>query len=1333
MQPKNCLFLCAWLALTASAQISNVGRPFTTSTQAVISYQAPDPAACTIEVREKGSSTLVHDVNPILFPGSNSDLTRASSVVVGQRRIVVVGLRVAEAASDTFRYSRALQVDTEHDHTITCGASSYSGTFRTTNIPAGLAYMEPVPADPAKPGQTAWPELRFADRDQKIIDPQTGVLIRRISKATDVLLENNRNLQGAYGTNWTGASSLLVDDSAAATYSASTRDWIFLDIGNIEFYGGTRSAYAPPYNQIRLLLNAWCEGGDCTTASAPDRSIEVCLTLDGLSCHSDVLTQVLSTCNTSCTAATPHRYGIGDNLSLSEGPFQTWYASKKPGFDHTSINKRFGGVNRDGVNVTWAYGNYFDSVWRPGSRIKINGTLYTIAEIADEKHLTLETAPVGTENSTPFEASNFGMLIRKATTSLTPVVLQHANLSAVIHNGPGYWDAAGGIETYTNCSHQLVPGPGGELGWHCHISGILVWIGQDTGTVSYLGVPTVNPRAGVDGWPEIYCVPFWDKNQGNDILCATGDSTGDSLLIRARYFGDNSSIDTGPQGFYSKLRECGTFPQPCWEFTNLTPKSQNRSLRQLVTQFHPDFANFPNTGFKLQGPIGSSSRLLFIAARDYASNDNMSFMAMFNTITGNIDAAGPSWKYWPVRWSAVHGAQDIGDPDWALWALTYFRGPFTGTDNYAGYGPYYSKVASGAITTTGEACPIRPPGSPIAAGEWPTGNNCLTIAVDGEPGDPTPKFTNSGTVTVSGDVVTVTGGDFPVGLPAGSKMKVSTAYYVFTRTSASTGTLSPQPTAAIVNSAYQLFHEEVDNPKTGTARRDFAYLQDAEVQDVFCAENEPSYGGTNGCSYFFRTEYFRLLIKNGNSWILERGFSKRGYRQEFFAVNANAYIIAVPPSCDMKTYPCGGSSAYWNFSVDPLSMNQNNGLLLDTGSNGGGHGILRPIGEVTAVALSNCPVVDGLGYSCYNSRVGTSMDQTLRSTNNLVLSGQPAFHGKVGHSVPNVVDSHPSMAGLTHPMFQNPGTVPRWFVDGRPFLGGTGVSGSSGSPAAPVTGTLYKFTSAQVPRLRRKILPTMAYCGSNPLLDVSGPNSLIDGNPTDAYRYCVAEQNGECRGDSQSGDVYFNCPFLSTKHCNTGTIGAQESEVQDVCIGDNGSMTMSLMQGGFEKPNMSGLHLRPLTKGLNQYHFVDVFWNVKTTPDGKWMMFRALWADDYAHQTLIAKLPPFPAHDGINRADFIPVEVKVPAAADPSETHAVVEFGYGTDLHCTSRAEKCIKGAGVAEYSFEYENPTGVACASGCTIVVPGLPQHVLYYRVVRQKAGGVRSTEGQMQVAAMP
>jgi hypothetical protein len=1339
MQPKTYILLSAWLALTAgapmaNAQITNVGRPSTTSTQAVLSYQAPDDNPCTIEVREKGSTELAHDVNPALFAGSNSDLSRPTTAVIGQRRVVVAGARIAPKASDGYRYSRALQADTEHEYSIACGASSYNGTFRTTNIPVGLGYLEAIPSDAENPGRSAWPELKWGDRNQKIIDPQTGVLIRRVTTETEVFLEDIRNFVSASsGPNWTSASSVLADDAAVATYSGSTQDTLFVEFGNFDFFGGTHSNYASAYNDMEVTFNAWCQGGDCTTANPDDRTLEVCMTIDGVSCASQPLSQVLAVCSASCNGATPHRYRLGDAFTGASGPLSAWFPTTRPPFDHTSINKRFGGVNRDGVQVTLAWGNVFDANWTAGSKIRINGTIYTIDTVINNKSLLLANAPLGVENGVAYETSNFGFLFRKKTASTTPLVLQYARFRYIAHNGPGYWDAAGSSEAYTNCSSEAVPGPNGELGWHCHISGKLHWIGKDTGNSTYIGSTKFPPGEGVDGWTSFYCgQAYWDRNQGNDLLCVTTGNGGDTIIVRARYNGDNRAI-VGPQGIFEELKDCAVHPQPCWNFANLTPASQNRSLQQLVTAFHPDFASFVNTGFKFYGLVGPSSRLLFGAARDNASNDQLTFFAYFNTLTGQIDAAGPSWKYWPLRWATVHGPGDIGDQSWTIWPVTYFRGPFTGRDSYAGNGPYISRVSSGPITTAGEPCPARPAGSPIAAADWPTGNVCITLTVDGEPGDPTPNFTDNGTVTVTGNIVTITGGNFPTNIPPGSKMKIGGAYYVFTRTSATTGTLSPQPVVSIVNSAYQLFLETVDNPKTGTARRDNAYLQDAEVRDIFCAETEPDYGGTNGCSFFFRSEYFRLLIKDGNTWVLERGYGKKGIREEFFPVDANAMLITVPPSCDFAVYPCARSSVYWNIDQDPLGMNADNGMISGSVGNGAGHGILRPIAEVAAVALGDCPVVDGLGYSCYNARIGNSMKETLESSTNIVFNGQPPFHGLMGHGVPNDVDSHPSLAGFNHPMFQQPGIVPRWFLDARPFLGGSSVSGNSGSPATQVTGDLYKFTSAQVPRLRRKVMPTMAFCGANPLHDISGPVASIGGTSSDAYRYCVAGKNGECRGDSLAGDVYFNCPFLTERFCRTGSIGQQESDTRDVCIGDHAALTMSIMQGGPEKTNMHALHLRPLTKGLSQYHYVDVFWNVKSTPDGNWLIFRTTWADNYSHQIMLAKLPPFPAHDGINRGDFIPVGVDIPPPADPSETHAVVEFGYNKDFHCTSRADACIKGAETSVFAYESETTPGVACASGCRIVVPGLPQHVLYYRVVRRKGSTVRGSEGQFQVTALP
>jgi hypothetical protein len=137
------------------------------ATQAVLSYTAPDNNSCRVEVSENANySPLIHDVDPGLFPGSDSD-GRSGNVVSGTKRTFVVGKRVSEKAFNGNIYSRALQAWTQHYARITCGASVFSTSFTTSNIPFGATYLDLPPLQS--------PTLQAGI---PVVDEQTGALIK---------------------------------------------------------------------------------------------------------------------------------------------------------------------------------------------------------------------------------------------------------------------------------------------------------------------------------------------------------------------------------------------------------------------------------------------------------------------------------------------------------------------------------------------------------------------------------------------------------------------------------------------------------------------------------------------------------------------------------------------------------------------------------------------------------------------------------------------------------------------------------------------------------------------------------------------------------------------------------------------------------------------------------------------------------------------------------------------------------------------------------------------------------------------------------------------------
>lgn len=1292
------------LSMLAAAQ--DIRLQGVTATQAVLAYTAPDSQSCRIEASESPDYLPpVHDVNAGLFAGANRDLERRGTIVSGRDRIVVIGRRTAETAADRKRYSRALRAYTTHYVRVTCGNGiAREISFDTTNIPVGQTYNEPLPADPAKPGETAWPTIDWNDRNQWIIDPKTGLAMRRVTsneESVERYPNNNfaagRDLEGA----WSNPQAITANDNNFA--SASTPGWLFLQTNWSIFVGGTRDYNVFSLDAYSATLNAWCDGCDTSSAS---RTIETCVTLDGFRCAGKTLETVLENCSANCTQGTRYRIEIGAGGPPME---MAWGLQD---YDITEFHRRTGQARRTGSRLEWLSGNVFSIRWKAGTKIRLGDAEYTIAKVENEKLITLDGdfAANTVEGPATWVFANFGVLVRRKTAGPGEVRIQHAQWMYQTSNVPE-WEAGAELETVNSCSPVMTEGPGGEMGWHCTVGRTVYWIGGDSGTVNRLASVSIPSRGGTDGWfGDSLCRPFqgggplWDAADPNVFYCGQSDNFGASAILRIRYVGDNR--DMGPLDTYSRLKECNATRSnaPCWELSNLTPGSRGMGLRQQLEKLYPS-----EMGLLRSASAYLTSRrgrmLQFIVQR---GNNLLAMVGLFDPGTGLVAGAVSSWKTWPLRWAGIHGVEPMLDDQWMPVPATFFRGDGFATRDFSpGNGPYFSRVTSGAIPATGADCPARPANSVIPPHEWPMGSRCLEITVDGEPGDPSPFYYNDGTITTNGGAVTGTNTAWDRNYD-GMPMRIAGQWYRFTYVSPTSGRIAPEPDTPFRNATYELYLDQVNSGRTANPAH--AYLQDAEVRDYVAIGPSPY-----PSFLLFQTEVFRILIKNGNRWTLERALG--GSFGQMLRVPADAYAVMIPTSCLFQdVYFCYYANAVWNTLQDPAGKNQTGtSIVADSTVKGSGHSSSGPLASVYSVA-DKCPSIDGLGYSCYNIRPGATYPERAAGEN-YTVSLNPPFNGRVAIGIPNVVDSHPAykqLSGVADDL--------SWIVDARPFLGYQTGTGSAARPGVLVEEGLWKFDASQTARLRPKHMPVLASCGSSPLRDVSGPDSRIAGDGS--YTYCIAARDGECRSGSAAGDVFVSCPAISTPYCAYPGIALAGADTRDICIMDNGSRAQAITQTRFTEPENDGRNSRVLTNGLARYRFNDVFWNPRTTPDGKWLLFRTLWLDEKRGDAFIAKLPPMDGPDGQVRNGYRSVELQIGPGEADGQAGAMIEFGYNERFECTTRLEACVAGDGTAAdgepfYFATAEKWTPVSCAAGCTLRMPVIGQRVVYFRIRYFDAGG--------------
>jgi hypothetical protein len=489
-----------------------------------------------------------------------------------------------------------------------------------------------------------------------------------------------------------------------------------------------------------------------------------------------------------------------------------------------------------------------------------------------------------------------------------------------------------------------------------------------------------------------------------------------------------------------------------------------------------------------------------------------------------------------------------------------------------------------------------------------------------------------------------------------------------------------------------------------------AELQVAAVGDVFRIE------GTGN------RELVRLATKNSpTSWVIDRSWGLDPSRAHDSGESMRALCAA------KKTLEYGdNANVFWDFINDPNGDDPDYHTR-DWADFVGGHG------HYTAGYRMN----HFSGNQGYGVKQGTLLagivDQDADFT--IGMSGKcGTFHGKSAPCIPDgeTWQSHNSSA---HQVLVS-GPEKAWGMDGVPYRG-VGASDLQLGSLTNVSGDLWKGTNTD---LDRKYFDTIAVCGVHPLQDVSNPTTAshqIQDTSADNYKYCYAEKNGDCRTDSTAGEVFVNCPELTgSPVCNANVIGLVKDD--DVCVGDRpnfGHAVVQIRMDRDRKPQANSY--RRLLTPFNPFHAWGVFANARQLPDvaadGSGLWSQTAWNRHEGPMAYSFLVPPLPPDDTVDRTRFVPISVQV---TGPTNTdNAIVDFGYNESFECTSRLEGCVKGT-TEPYQWAIADSgsiTGVTCGSGCTVEIPGISGHVLYYRIKYRDSGDNVIATSRTEVVAVP
>ncbi len=1318
------LALAHLLPVRAWAQIQNVQFVGATATQAVISFDVPDPTNCTVQVSTDPTfATLANDTNPLLFPGSGN-CNRASAVVNGNHVVFVAGTRTSALGSDGLFHSLALEADqlyyyriiSQSTRSFTCTAGV--NCIQTVNPPLGNTYPEPAPFNSQAPFNFAWPTIRpGVDRNQWFVDPLTGIQVSMLSGPEPAGL-------GSSPETVSGAPALAAFDAAGngnwapsgiqAANSGANQDPLFVRlspwcVGSGTSYvqrpgsalactagqgtwttAGIDQTYVFSIDDIQSQISAACTGA--TT------SYQFSLTVDGVNPGTDWQTQACTSSTANYTypptgtasggvITTPGfpstQFGTGSQATT----FGYWFANAANNrLARPDLQPHSGTVTVDGSgNVAWASGETFRmSSVSVGSYLTLAvssvNTDYKITAVNSPRSLAIANPPAA--GTYGYLYQQFGVLVRKSSATsgtLTVSNAQFTDYESAINASP----LEGLAEV---CATYTVTDTAGDVLRPCMFNEafrhVIYVINESTGVSHFIGLAEASGGCGsgtcapgVTSHLNDYGLPvdaggqgsmFFASSAANHWLNAATDASGNLVAIDGSYNPGGSGVC--PNDWREITRaNCPSYPSnDNMTWYNATPKVGADGLDHT--------------------PV--------TAATNYASANSLS-------------------GFYPSQLGGQYALTDPVDPvnGWVefLFAPANQNAPtwFVKLDP----SNHYAAVAMGNSYTNYNCRFCTDHGSGSLAGyefvaTEPQFSICSGVGCG-------PMVLQSVTSTDNMTQNTCTGITDP-------------NYTSFNGLSRCfTLTLSGQDPCHTTPNGTEVA------PMYGTCSWNGSYAHLAGVNvAVGDMLGDATFAGSSGSS----GEMFRVVSISSPNIEVIRAYGTPAVQLGTGGIASTLMAHTAPwqltELCN-DTVGAYGGQTWWNLSVDPTMQS----------------------GKVDwpwLVAGHLDFWTTGVGAEVYKYKTYSSLGAFVGSPNTFLAQQEGPFNGVIGGGGASFyLQSHESVSRDSN--------HPNYAVDSNPYSNSAVATNTLWNQTANnVAGSLWHIAAANVQNggaswpAAIKSIPFVAWSGGYLLQDVSGPSSNISGTSADNWKFCVVYLSGECYSGSAVGDVYLNIPQsahngvcgpwdYSRNICATlldqvaGSINSYD--FSGAALGQCGVTTCPTLAPGTLFRRLSGL--------FNRYDFQSVFSSAHGSFGGQW----AFAHSDYYGWGLrtdlfLVKLPKQAFSDSVARNGFVGVPVSVGSISDAG-VNARIRFGYAENgpaaaFYCAyNRKEACINNplpTPTNPYFFASDSGQSVVnCPTGCVLTVPVIPGRVAYYAVDRVDGSGNVIDAGQTQVAFVP